>query len=166
MFNLSGSEIVVILLLALVVLGPEKLPDAIRRFGKMYSELRRMSTSFQDELRSTLDEPMREMRETADLLREQADFTRLDDRGPRHPTPGDEKPKSAEMAPVVDDEPDDAEGLDVDEADGGGADDVDVPSVTDAIEDTDSRREGDDAHRDNRDDGDGGDDASGPEASA
>ncbi|MET0326059.1 MAG: twin-arginine translocase TatA/TatE family subunit, partial [Ilumatobacteraceae bacterium] len=27
MFNLSGTEIVVILLLALVVLGPEKLPD-------------------------------------------------------------------------------------------------------------------------------------------
>lgn len=74
MFNLSGSEIVIILLLALVVLGPEKLPDAIRRFGKLYGELKRMSSSFQDEMRSTLDEPMREMRETADLLREQATF--------------------------------------------------------------------------------------------
>jgi sec-independent protein translocase protein TatB len=29
-FNMSGSEIVVILLLALIVLGPEKLPEAIR----------------------------------------------------------------------------------------------------------------------------------------
>jgi sec-independent protein translocase protein TatB len=35
-FNLSGSEIVVILLLALIVLGPEKLPEAIRRFARVY----------------------------------------------------------------------------------------------------------------------------------
>jgi len=71
-FNLSGSEIVVILLLALVVLGPEKLPDALRRAGKTYAELKRMSSSFQSEMRSALDEPMTEMRETADLLRKSA----------------------------------------------------------------------------------------------
>jgi sec-independent protein translocase protein TatB len=69
MFNLSGSEIIVILLLALVVLGPEKLPDAIRRAGRTYAELKRMGNSFQEEVRSVLDEPAKEMRETADLLR-------------------------------------------------------------------------------------------------
>lgn len=75
MFNLTGTEIVVILLLALVVLGPEKLPDAIRRFGRTYSELKKMSTGFQQEFRSALDEPMREMRESADLLRRSTDFS-------------------------------------------------------------------------------------------
>ncbi|MFV0306690.1 MAG: twin-arginine translocase TatA/TatE family subunit [Desertimonas sp.] len=74
MFNLSGSEIVVILLLALVVLGPEKLPDALRRAGKTYAELRRMGTSFQREMRDVMDEPMREMRETTDLIRKSATF--------------------------------------------------------------------------------------------
>ena len=69
MFNLSGSEIIVILLLALVVLGPEKLPDALRRAGRTYAELKRMGNSFQEEVRSALDEPAKEMRETADLLR-------------------------------------------------------------------------------------------------
>ena len=44
MFNLSGSEIVFLLLIALVVLGPERLPDAMRRFGKTYSEVKKMST--------------------------------------------------------------------------------------------------------------------------
>jgi sec-independent protein translocase protein TatB len=68
-FNLSGSEIVFILLAGLVVLGPEKLPGAIRQVGRIYSELRKMGQGFQDELRSTLDEPMRELRETADLAR-------------------------------------------------------------------------------------------------
>jgi sec-independent protein translocase protein TatB len=74
-FNLSGSEIVVILLLALVVLGPEKLPDAIRRAGKTYAELKKMGNSFQSEMKSVLDEPMKEMRDTADLLKKSMDFT-------------------------------------------------------------------------------------------
>ena len=73
MFNLQGSEIIVILLLALVVLGPEKLPDAVRKFTQTYSELKKMSTGFQSELKSALDEPMREMRETAQVVREAAD---------------------------------------------------------------------------------------------
>lgn len=67
MFNLSGSEIVIILLLALVVLGPDKLPDAIRRFGRVYGELRRVSKGFQSEFKQAFDEPMRELRETAQM---------------------------------------------------------------------------------------------------
>jgi sec-independent protein translocase protein TatB len=74
MFNLSGSEIVFLLLIALVVLGPERLPDAMRRFGKTYSEVKKMSAGFQSELKSALDEPMREMRETADAVRKAANF--------------------------------------------------------------------------------------------
>ena len=73
MFNLQGSEIIVILVLALVVLGPEKLPDAIRQFTKTYAELKKMSTGFQSELKSALDEPMREMRETANIVRDAVD---------------------------------------------------------------------------------------------
>jgi len=72
-FNLQGSEIVVILILALVVLGPEKLPNAIRQFTRTYAELKKMSTGFQSELKSALDEPMREMRETANMVRDAAD---------------------------------------------------------------------------------------------
>ncbi len=96
MFNLQGSEIVIVLLLALVVLGPEKLPDAIRKVGQFYAELKKMSSGFQSEFRAAVDEPMREMRDTANLLRDSADFTKLQD-GER-----DEKPKSANMVPVPD----------------------------------------------------------------
>lgn len=70
MFNLSGSEIVVILLLALIVLGPEKLPEAIRKFGRVYSEIRKISNGFQNEFKNAFDEPMRELRETAQLTRD------------------------------------------------------------------------------------------------
>ncbi|MFT3854682.1 MAG: twin-arginine translocase TatA/TatE family subunit [Ilumatobacteraceae bacterium] len=48
MFNLSGSEIVFLLIIALVVLGPEKLPDAVRKFGKFYGEFKRMSFRLPD----------------------------------------------------------------------------------------------------------------------
>lgn len=69
MFNLSGSEVIVILLLALVVLGPEKLPEAMRRAGKAYADLKRMSSGFQQEFRAAMDEPLREVRSTAEMLR-------------------------------------------------------------------------------------------------
>jgi sec-independent protein translocase protein TatB len=74
MFNLSGSEIVFLLLIALIVLGPEKLPEAVRKFGKTYAEFKKMSTGFQSELKTALDEPMREMRETADAFKKAANF--------------------------------------------------------------------------------------------
>jgi sec-independent protein translocase protein TatB len=78
-FNLSGSETVFLLLLALIVLGPEKLPDALRRFGKGYAEFRKMATGFQSEMRSALDEPIREIRETADAIKQAANLEGLDE---------------------------------------------------------------------------------------
>ena len=62
MFNLQGGELIIIGVLALVVLGPEKLPDAARRIGKAYAELRRMSNGFVDEFRQAVDEPVAELR--------------------------------------------------------------------------------------------------------
>ncbi len=91
MFNLQGSELMIILLLALVVLGPEKLPEAMRKLGNFYAQMKKMSSSFQDEFKSAIDEPMREVRDTANMLRDSADFRKL--------ASGDraEKPKSADM---------------------------------------------------------------------
>jgi sec-independent protein translocase protein TatB len=111
-FNLQGSEIIIILLLALVVLGPEKLPEAMRKAGKFYADIRKMSSGFQEEFRSAIDEPVREMRETANLLRDSADFTKLQD-GER-----DEKPQSGQMAtPVLPDGEDEWAGDEDDESD-------------------------------------------------
>lgn len=69
MFNVTGGEVLILLVLALVVLGPEKLPEAVRRFAKVYGEVKKMSTGFQSELREALDEPVRELRETADMFK-------------------------------------------------------------------------------------------------
>ncbi len=51
MGNLGGGEILVILLVALIVLGPTKLPPAVRQVGKVVGEIRRIGQGFQEELR-------------------------------------------------------------------------------------------------------------------
>ncbi len=47
MFGIGPGELVVIILVALVVLGPEKLPTAARVLGRLSAELRHLSTEFQ-----------------------------------------------------------------------------------------------------------------------
>jgi sec-independent protein translocase protein TatB len=56
MFNVGGGELLVILLLALIVLGPQRLPGAARQLGRAVGEIRRLSSGFQSELRAALDE--------------------------------------------------------------------------------------------------------------
>jgi sec-independent protein translocase protein TatB len=60
MFNVGGMELLVIAVLALVVLGPDKLPGAIRQLGQFTGELRRISRGFQTDLRGALDEAERD----------------------------------------------------------------------------------------------------------
>lgn len=55
MFNVGGGEIIVVLLLALIVLGPDKLPEAARKAGKFLHEFRRMTSGFQEEVRNAMD---------------------------------------------------------------------------------------------------------------
>lgn len=55
MFNVGGGELLVIALIALIVLGPQRLPDAARTVGRVMGELRRMSSGFQQELKDAFD---------------------------------------------------------------------------------------------------------------
>ena len=56
MFNVGPGELIAILALALIVLGPQRLPEAVRTVGRVVGELRRISSGFQDELRNALDD--------------------------------------------------------------------------------------------------------------
>jgi sec-independent protein translocase protein TatB len=57
MFNITGGELVLILVMALLVLGPERLPDAARKLGKAMAQLRDLSNSFQREIKDALEDP-------------------------------------------------------------------------------------------------------------
>lgn len=58
MFNIGTGEVLVIAIIALLVLGPTKLPDAARQAGRALAEFKRMSSGFQAELRDALHEPV------------------------------------------------------------------------------------------------------------
>lgn len=59
MGSIGAPEVLVVLVLALIVLGPNRLPGAARSVGRAFRELRRVTSGFQDELRGSLDpEPM------------------------------------------------------------------------------------------------------------
>jgi len=73
-FNIQGSELIFLLLVALIVLGPEKLPDAVRKFGRAYGEFKKMANGFQGEFKNALDDPMRELRDTAEAMKAAVKF--------------------------------------------------------------------------------------------
>jgi Tat protein translocase TatB subunit len=56
MLNVGGPEVVVIALVALVVLGPERLPDAVRQVGRVLGEIKKVTTGFEREMRSALSD--------------------------------------------------------------------------------------------------------------
>lgn len=62
--NVGGAEVLVILVVALLVLGPEKLPGAARQVGKAIGELRRLGSGFQAEMRDAMQEPVSREPET------------------------------------------------------------------------------------------------------
>ena len=55
MFNVGGPEVMVILVVALVVLGPQQLPKAIRSVTNIMNELRKVSSGFQSEIQKVMD---------------------------------------------------------------------------------------------------------------
>ena len=65
MFNFSGSEIIFLLILGLVVLGPEKLPPVLRKMGQLYGQFKRVTGDAQSEFRGAFAEPIRDMQKAA-----------------------------------------------------------------------------------------------------
>ena len=78
MFNVGGGELLVILFVALVVLGPDKLPDAARKIGNVMGEIRRMSAGFQEEVRAAMDQPHQAVQSIKDTVTQPGSNTGAD----------------------------------------------------------------------------------------
>lgn len=107
-FNLSGSEIVFLLLAGLVVLGPERLPGVIRRVGQVYGDIKRAAQGVERELKETFAEPLQELqssvRDVSQTAREAGNFFGVVDPEPSPPM----RPEQARLPEV--DEVKDPEG--------------------------------------------------------
>jgi sec-independent protein translocase protein TatB len=102
---LQGGEIIIILLVALIVLGPKRLPELARKLGEWTAELRAAARDIrrglEDEvadLKKVADDlkaPLEELKKSSDEIRkdiDEAGVSRLDWSGPKPvsgPTPAD-----------------------------------------------------------------------------
>lgn len=79
MFDIGFSEILLFGAIALIVLGPEKLPQAARTAGRWYAKFRRTVATLQHEIEAELDlaETRKQMQEELAKIRQaEADMKR------------------------------------------------------------------------------------------
>ena len=55
MFGIGGTELLVILVVALIVLGPKSVPQIARTLGRAMGEFRKVSTEFQRTLNTEIE---------------------------------------------------------------------------------------------------------------
>ena len=58
MFNIGPTELIVVLVIALIVFGPKRLPEVGRTIGKSLREFRKASDELKDELSLKLDDDL------------------------------------------------------------------------------------------------------------
>ena len=71
MFGIGSTELLVILVVALIVIGPSKLPDLMKTLGKGMAEFRRMSSDVKSTLEAEVDRAEREQKQ-AEAQKQQA----------------------------------------------------------------------------------------------
>lgn len=62
MFGIGLPELIIIMIVALVVVGPERLPEMGRKLGKTVNDLRRMYTGLREQLGPDFDEVEKQVR--------------------------------------------------------------------------------------------------------
>jgi sec-independent protein translocase protein TatB len=65
--NLDPEKLIVLFVIAMLVLGPQRLPEAARTMGRWMAELRKYTSGFQSEFNNLLAEP----REHTSALRDE-----------------------------------------------------------------------------------------------
>ena len=96
MFGIGMPELLVIFVVALVVLGPKRLPDVAKALGKGLAEFRKATADLTDELRNAQNMIEREANEAARAPRQPAPQKPVES----HPAPGQPVAQTAE-APVA-----------------------------------------------------------------
>ncbi len=76
MFNIGMGELLVIVVLLLVVLGPERLPQVMREIGKYAYQLRMIVNEFTDQFAEEL-RPIQEIQQLADELNPMKQVTKV-----------------------------------------------------------------------------------------
>lgn len=84
MFDIGFAELVIIAVVALIVIGPERLPDAVRTASAWLNRLRRSFNEIKQEVQQELhnDAVLRELRESGEKLKRETQSLQEDLRRP------------------------------------------------------------------------------------
>ncbi len=107
--TVTFPELMTVLVVGLVVLGPEKLPGIARQAGRWLNKLRTMTENLQEEVRGTLDDSeMESLKELGEFairprakLAEYARKAALEDGDDDDPTDGDAPAAEAPTLPAI-----------------------------------------------------------------
>ena len=66
--NLDPEKLIVLFVIAMLVLGPKRLPEAARTMGRWMAELRKYTSGFQSEFHDLLAEPRQQTSAIRDEL--------------------------------------------------------------------------------------------------
>jgi sec-independent protein translocase protein TatB len=113
MFDIGFAELVIIAVVALLVIGPERLPDAVRTASAWVNRFRRGFNEIKQEVQQELhnDAVMRELRESGEKLRRETEALRQDlNASGSLPEPGTRVPPAAPppVAEATPEQPDDS----------------------------------------------------------
>ena len=113
MFGIGFGELVMIAFVAVLVFGPDRLPELARQVGKLARQLRRFATNARDELRSELGPEFADL-ELTDLdpraivrrhiAEAMAELDELEDAVQDEPGPAAQVPLKVGERPPYDDE--------------------------------------------------------------
>ena len=73
MFGIGMPEMILILAVALIVIGPKKLPDLAKSLGRALGEFKRATTDFKESME--IDNDIKNVREAFDEIKETVDIT-------------------------------------------------------------------------------------------
>lgn len=72
MFGIGSTELIVILVVALILIGPQKLPELIKNLGKGLSEVKKMSNDVKNTLDAEISAADEERTQKEDVQRDAA----------------------------------------------------------------------------------------------
>ena len=68
MFNVTGGEIIIIVIVALVVLGPDRIPEVARGAGRMINKVKSFTEGMQSSVGGVMDDPsMKPLKDLTEL---------------------------------------------------------------------------------------------------
>ena len=140
MFNVGGGELLIILLVALIFLGPTRLPEVARQFGQTLSTLRSLAQGFQNEIEAAAKPELKGPIGQTEPSKPKSFEPQSASLAPFSASPGYKKPEPSDSGDNGSDPVDSADDNGTDVADG----DAESP-VTNVDADTEIERESTDA---------------------